>query len=342
MEMALGLLEDESYRAEADAAILEMMRGDSAVGKSGSDKLSKVAKDELQYAKDLWEGYYLGAYEAARRVADSLGGDELGGYRAWWWYMASVAAELAGKEENASDCRRRAIRCGIHQAFVQGLPAIGAGSISEDTGSIVTNALGVWDFIEEEIGWAGEGLTRFGDVLTKEINDDRATQFHMGLEKLGQLLGAECTRSKETGAPDVVWTFEDDIHLAFEAKSEKQDGGRLSKKEVQQANGHVKWVEQKLAANPETCVPHAVAVSPTRETYEDAKVHIDELSVISPTEVREFSELALEALAEVRASFSGREYAEAMHEVHMMLQDKGLDEESVVTMFTSAKLDAHV
>lgn len=338
VEMALGLVDDGAYRAEADAAIVETMRSDTTARKSSTDRLADVANDELRYAKHVWEGFHSGAYEAARAVANALGGDELSGYRAWWWYLASVAAERAGNPANALDCRRRALACGIQQAFIQSLPDIGQLAGAEQETDDGGSSLGIWDFVEQEIGWAGEGLRKLGETLTEELDDSKATQFHMGLERLGQVLGAECTRSKEAGAPDVVWSFEDDVHLAFEAKSGKEHGGKLSKKEVLQANGHVNWVKQRLAVDTNNCVIHPIVVSPTSATYEDARVHVGELSVVSPLALREFSRKTLKAIAEMRATFSGKEYAEVVQEWSRLLVEHGLDEESIVTMFTSERV----
>lgn len=81
-ELVLGLLDDDEYRAEADDAVRDDQQLFDAPTPAAHPSLSKVVKDELTFAKSMWDGYYDGAYKAARRVTDSIGTSSLDGYRA--------------------------------------------------------------------------------------------------------------------------------------------------------------------------------------------------------------------------------------------------------------------
>ena len=125
VEMVDGLLSDSAYRAAADPRIVDRQGQQHPDVAEASASDAKIVGAELRHARHIWEGHYRGAYEAARGVADLLGTKAMSGYRAWWWYLASVAAELAGEIANAQDCRNRSIACGVNQGFIQDLADIG-------------------------------------------------------------------------------------------------------------------------------------------------------------------------------------------------------------------------
>ena len=304
VDMLRGIVSDNEYRAQADGMIVAQQKQEGDDTTEDSETAAHVVTGEIRYAKFMWDGYYQGAYGAARAVADALGTEAMSGYRAWWWYLASDAAERAGNLEGAADCRNRAIACGINPGFIQDLPKI-SGTSTTAQSSIAGNASGVWGFIERT-GWAGKGFGRFANELLSEIGDDEPTRFHMGLEKLGQLLGANATRRTDPGVPDVVWSFEDDTHIAIEAKTEKRSGSNLSKRDIQQAVGHANWVRANLAADPSRSAIHPIVVSSAGELDDLARPHIDNLARVDPSTLRELAAQAVDAARTIRASFSGR------------------------------------
>ena len=239
--------------------------------------------------------------------------------------------------EGTADCRNRAIACGVNPGFVQDLPEISGTSTTRDSSSIAGNARGVWGFIDENVGWAGERFSRFAGSLLSEIGDDEPTRFHMGLEKLGQLLGADSTRRTDPGVPDVVWSFDHDTHIAIEAKTKKRSDTSLSKQEIQQAVGHVNWVRTNLAADPSHSAIHAIVVSSTDGLDKAAWPHVDDLARADPSALRELATQAVDEARAIRASFSGRDYAEAVQELSQVLVQKRLDQASLVQRLTAEK-----
>ena len=71
VDMLSGIASDNEYRARADGMIVEQQKQGSDDPPEDSESTGRVVGDELRYAKFMWDGYYQGAYEAARRVADS-------------------------------------------------------------------------------------------------------------------------------------------------------------------------------------------------------------------------------------------------------------------------------
>ena len=153
------------------------------------------------------------------------------------------------------------------------------------------------------------------------------------------LIGARVTRKTDDGVPDVVWSFEGDVHVAFEAKTEKKSDGSLSKTEVLQANGHVNWVREHLAVESSKCKIHAVVVSPTSVVDEIARPHLGALCLVRPAQLREMAVKAVEDVREVRGAFSGYEELEALDDLSRKLVDRHLDQSSVLALMTSMKLD---
>ncbi len=338
VSMLDGIVSDGDYRAAADRAIVAQQQREGEDSAGDTETTAHVVPDELRYAESMWDGYYQGAYEAARAVADSLGTPAMAGYRAWWWYLASDAAERGGSAENAVDCRSRAIACGINRGFIQDLLALSDASTAAAPSNVAANAGTFWQFIDKKAGWAGERFSRFANTLLSDIAADEPTRFHMGVEKLGQLLGADATRRTEPGVPDVVWSFDDDSHLTFEAKTEKETDSSLSKRDIQQASGHANWVRANLAADPSGSVIHPTVVSPASELDDVARPHVGDLAHIAPSALREFASEAVKAASVIRASFSGREYAEAVHDLSQALTRSGLDQASIVSRLTADRL----
>ena len=73
--------------------------------------------------------------------------------------------------------------------------------------------------------------------MSERLKDRNHVAYHQGLETLGLCFGATTTRATDQGAPDVIWSFAGDFHLAFEAKTEKGKDSKLSKSDLQEARG---------------------------------------------------------------------------------------------------------
>ncbi|HKQ97772.1 MAG TPA: DEAD/DEAH box helicase [Candidatus Polarisedimenticolia bacterium] len=318
-EMILGLLDDPKYRREANESLEETdlppLAADPAAFESG-------ARFEVKYARAMWQGSYSKAIEVARDGVDEAAEDALAGYRAWWFFLGSLAAHAATKPEVEVDCLRRAKAIGINAGFSDALlrkiePSAGIASTADVT-DIQVEA--IWAHLDK-IGWHG---LKFDEMLVgmhKGLRTLEATPFHSGMERLGEFLGAETMRPTGSGTPDVVWIFADRC-FTFEVKTGKQAESTLSKKEVQQAAGHPNWLRATRSDVNERI--DAVVVSSSSELASDAIPHASDLTHITPDQVRSLASTLDSALRELRAEFSGREFAAARLEFKGRLKQREL------------------
>ncbi len=242
VNMMLGLIADAAYRKTADGDIASIQaKHTAAVPKD----YEEVGLDEVRYASAMWEENYPQAFEMARAIADRITSPELSGYRAWWWYLAAVAASLMGDKKIEQDALRRGSRCGINSGWLNQLLLDRKVAAPEKSEGIEPNAEGLWDVLTKW-GWAGPYFEQKITQMLSQLDDPYHVAYHEGLEALGKCFGAMTTRTTAMGVPDVVWSFPGDFHLTFEAKTEKSADGKLSKKDVQNAKDHPDWVRANL------------------------------------------------------------------------------------------------
>lgn len=332
VNMALSLIEDESYRSEANLSFSDYERVD---GEEPQFLNLEQIVNEVHFSRAMWDQDFSRAYRIAREIADGAADS---GYRAWWWYQASRAAGFLQDPAGESDCLRRAVGCGINSGWIRriaGRRGQGQAQAADDC----PNAEGVWNELER-LGWAGLRFRQEADEMVGLTQQTEHTQFHMGLERLGRFLGAQPTRTDEQGAPDVVWSFEGDIHVAFEAKSEKNADGVLSKDDVLQCKGHVDWVRDKLAADRQSARILPVIVSPVSNLHEAARPHVDGLFWIHHNEVGELARITAELLGELRTEFSGSDFGQVKDAFCAKLKLSNLHLDGLIEFLTKTALQS--
>jgi len=334
VNMVLGLISDPTYRKAADADIASIQ------AKQASPVLKdyeEVGMDEVRYAAAMWEENFAQAFETARAIADRITSPELSGYRAWWWYLAAVAASLMGDKNIEQDALRRGSRCGINSGWLNQLLQDRKAATAETSEGIEPNAEILWDLLTKW-GWAGPYFEqKIAQMLTQLSNPYHAA-YHEGLETLGKCFGATTTRTTAMGAPDVVWSFPDDFHLTFEAKTEKSPDGKLSKKDVQNARSHPDWVRANLCRDAATAKLAAIVVAPSPTLNQIALPFAGNLLYVSPDEIRKLGAQVAENIRKLRIKFSGREFAEAAVEFSAELRNGGLDQSGLTKALLSTPL----
>lgn len=330
-EMVVSLLADEGYRRDANENIAELLIPDQTFDELGD---AESGKAEVLYLRALWSNDYTSAYHTARRAADDVNKPELAGYRAWWLFLASIAAHLGYDKDGEFDCLKRAKAIGINSGFLDKLIRFRSSSTAkvEKSSALDMQAESVWDQIASW-GWQGPAFGRkIEEMLSGLSVPTDHTRFHIGIERLGQCLGAEVIRSTADGAPDVVWIFYDRCYT-FEAKA----GTRLSKKYVQQAKGHVDWVR---AQRPElNDVPiQPLIVSPESAVEELAKPHIKGLNFISTSDVAQYGRSVATELQKLRTQFAGKEYGTVLDQLKAEVRQANLDSESVEKLLSAPLL----
>ncbi len=198
-----------------------------------SDKAAEqylsVVSDEVAYLYSMWKGDYTEALARARRISDSLTGNEVVGYRAWWYYLAGSAAWLLNQTakntnhlEVAKDLFTRAAACPTAVSWFAALTRMGIfdGLTPEEDYLANWSVENIEDFIAQ-IGFNGPKFERAAMEFTSLIDQNGYVPFTQGLEQIGKFLGYASWRPGTRGAPDCVWRLSDKLCIALEAKSEE-------------------------------------------------------------------------------------------------------------------------
>ncbi len=162
--MIAGLLEDPAYRAEADRSIADRPHHEPTEETPG--QYDAVGIDEVRFARAVWDEDFGSAHTLARAIADRVTAPGLEGYRAWWWYQASIAARLIGNSSSERDALTRGASCGVNTGWIKKTlinRAPGAHLPTDDRNE--ENAEPIFEALEEW-GWAG---VSFSDNLTAMV-----------------------------------------------------------------------------------------------------------------------------------------------------------------------------
>jgi hypothetical protein len=143
----------------------------------------------------------------------------------------------------------------------------------------------------------------------------------------------------EAGAPDVVWSFPGDTHFPFEAKTEKKEGGKLSKKDLQETKGHIDWVRAKVADDGETATIDPVVVSPDCAVHEIGEPFKGGIFHLMPQEILDFAKYVADRMSELRVKYSSRDYASAQKELSADIRAMKLDGKTTAGFLKKAPLD---
>lgn len=330
--MMAGLISDSDYRKAADESIAEIQTNAKV---TEPEDYEEAGPDEVRYAKAMWDGNFEYAVQIAHGIADTLNSPELAGYRAWWWYLASIAAAELGEDTIEQDSLRRAASCGVNAGWLNSLLRQRKSDSFVIAETTETNAEALWDLITRW-GWAGPAFEKNLAVMFSQLKDDYHVAYHQGLETLGQCVGAQTTRSTEPGAPDVVWSFFEITYLAFEAKTEKQ-GTELSKKEVLNAKGHIDWVRTNLSDNTDVQI-ETIIVAPTRSVDQWALPFTEGVFYCEPAEILKLAERVAAGIRKLRVKFAGREYPDAAIKFSAEMRSLGIDKDAVMRVLLSAPL----
>ena len=304
-DMIRWLLVDADYRESADASIGEAT-GAGPVEKQLED-YEQVGADEVYFARAMWDEDYGRALELARLIADRITAEELAGYRAWWWYLASMAAALAKNTNSARDALQRGAACGVNAGYLRRVAIHrAAGTVTVAVGDLEQNDEAIWDLLECW-GWAGPKFAANIENLRSQLDDPCHAAYHDGLETLGKCVGAVTLRTTEPGGPDVVWSFPADAHFSFEAKTEKKEGGQLSKWDLLEARGHVDWVRARVADDDKTATVDPIVVSPDPAVHEIGEPFKGGLYYLAPCEICTFAHEVSKQICQLRLKYAGRD-----------------------------------
>jgi hypothetical protein len=264
---------------------------------SRSDVLSSVVKNEVNFQYCLWNKRYDDALTQARKIVDSLSGDEFTDYRALWSYFAGSAALLHAQKSNDSNYLEICDQFfGIATKSSQTISWFSSlHSPKKSTESIDLDLLSGYaiENIQAHIKKLGLVGPKFEDKINDIrdlISDNSSSNFELGITKLGQLLGFETNHPGSTATPDSVWTLNDNILVLFEAKSEEKDDGSVFVQTCRQAHGHHNWAKENISNYDDFDEKICVVISKKSKLAAEAVAHSNDLYYIHIDEMREMFE----------------------------------------------------
>ena len=308
---------------DAEEAIVNLREQYSRHADPISERLRSVVLDEVSYLYALWNEDHESALEHARKVADTLGGDETKGYRGWWYYLSAEAA-MALHEANgdssllatARDCLKRASKCCSVISWFLRL----ARWIRDDSHAVGSNevtAVAIENIRAKLMEWGAVGQ-RFEHEISQVFADIQATehrQFHRGLKVLGEMLGFQTELPSGDGDPDCIWSIGNDLYIVHEAKSDHTPSDPIGINDIRQAQSHEDWIRSHCTCGDATQVLPVIE-TPRMILSGKAVVYAKSLCHVSPEQVKTIYEQITTILRRIRAkasSLSDEKILESLH-----------------------------
>jgi hypothetical protein len=304
LELLDSFLKQDADWLDADAFIRASATEERREQPTMVDELAVAAPLEVECWREIWHGDLRRAIALAQEVTDHLGsGSELRPYRALWLYLAaSWAAELAAETGDETDAEwARALK----------KDAEGTARMLRWRPRVEPRAapLPPAEEFDERAERAADKLRRLGirglgfegklSAIGRQLAEDDATQFELGLRELGELLGFEAERPAGTAAADGAWRDGERLWLLFEAKTEERPENEVSVSEARQAASHYDWVKGQLGwEEPESSLGVLVSYKTTIDPAAAAVAR--DVVLVDPNVVRNIAERAIAAYREVR------------------------------------------
>lgn len=309
--MKLFLDQSPEWKA-AEGEIVQLRSARTQAPLPGSDQLRIAVSSEVAYAEALWTGNFDLALDAARSVLSSLAGDDLKGYRAFWYYLAGSAAWLGFRSGgNALETVAREFFDNARKATngVRWLYELTKQWSPADPGTAEVDPLSLQllERLEERFDSMGTLNNKKYDELELTIRNglssDDSTTFEQAQERLGWLLGYDSGRSTEQGAPDPWWATGDTFCVVFEDYTEAKESSAVSITKARQAASHPKWISQHLGLGSEAGIL-PILVSSATSMAKEAAPHLKEVFLWPLPAFREWAAKALQTVRQLRTDYT--------------------------------------
>jgi hypothetical protein len=329
-----AFIEKSENWEDAEKAILNLREQTTRITDPTSERLYSVVPDEVSYLYAMWKGNFESALEYARKVADQLGGDEVKGYRGWWYYLAADAAmalhetaERSSLLETSKDYLKRASTCCPAISWFARLARLDSPNSDTSEADEIT-AIAVENIRDKLAEWGAVG-SRFEREIVQVRGNLQATehkQFHRGLKVLGEMLGFKADLPNNDGAPDCIWSIGSYLHVVHEAKSYHTPTDAIGINDVRQAQSHEDWVRSNRSCDDDTIILPLIE-SPRTVVSDNAVVHAKSLCHVRPKQMKDICEQIAAVLRNIRASASSLSDEKVLESLHHEI--------------TSAKLTPH-
>ena len=273
------------------------------------DELQAVVGHEIAYQERLWQGDYEVAVEYAERVLGALTVPELRGYRAIWHYLAGSAGWL-GTLSGAAGLNGRA-RAHFAQAkeAARSIPWLVELARYQPEDAVVAADNSV---VQSQIEHVESTLAQLGlihdrafakrekDVLEGLASKD-SRNFEQAHKLLGEMLGFNAGKIEAEGSPD-PWWIAGPLCLVFEDHAGAEADSALDVTKARQAASHPNWIRANVPAASKTEII-SVLVTPISKCREAALPHLGDVLVWPLKEFREWANVGLATLREIRKTF---------------------------------------
>ena len=337
IENLTSFLQQDAEWQKADSQVVGIRERVVRQQLPGTKDLQVAVEHEIEYQTAVWNGDFSRAFDACRAVLARLNDPALKGYRALWSYMAGSAAWLANRNGvSGMDQQARIQYANAQKAApaVSWLVNLTRSKSTTETQHTANAALCAQvERLEARLEALGTVHDRRYDeeekFIAENIMQDESTKFEPAQERLGNLLGFKAGKEESTGSPDPWWILDDDLCIVFEDHSDGKASTVLDVTKARQAATHPTWIREHLKLPPDANIT-PVLVTPVEKTTRDAMLHLKPVSVWKLDRFREWANMALRVVRELRRQFPGPGDLAWRAIAAERLQKEGLDAHSIV------------
>lgn len=215
-------------------------------------KLQDTAPKEVQVQYAYWNQDYRRAVQLIQQIIDTLSGDDVVGYRGYWYYMKGCLEYKLfslGNEEFKScfiqSFNSASVTC-KRVPWIHNI--IGKIRKDENSGVDLYSSFQI-ERIENELSKyqpTKRKLWNKIDIINKNLLDV-GTTFEEGQRALGELIGFEAGNKESSGAPDPWWIISNDLCIVFEDKIYDNAQTTIPIKDIRESKTHEDWIKSNLS-----------------------------------------------------------------------------------------------
>jgi len=325
-------------------AELDIAKRRSEVAKLTSSYIESLRSTvglEVQYQYDLWQEDFAASLEKATTIVDLLGGDDLAGYRALWYYFAGCSAFLFGTITSSDELMRtaadrfyRASQASKAIPWFVRLSHELSPQSEEEYKSTIMPAIAAESIVRYllEIGTVGPSFEKTIASSRDDIQQIEHEKFEPALAELGKMLGFDAHKPSGQGTPDSVWILGTEYVVLFEAKSEESPTGEISIRTCRQAQGHEAWQRSRPFFSQNAAMI-TVVISPRESLDKEAIPHAEGLLYMHPQQIQELFARAEACLRKIRSAFPGLQIEQRYQLALDKFMEDGITPEDIISLF---------
>lgn len=301
-------LEHDQDWEDANQSILEAREAAIQVKFPAMDQLENAVAHEISWQMSMWNEDYTKAYEGAREVLGALSDDRLRGYRALWHYLAGASAELAATDGEAGFDAHARSQYQMAKEAASGIPwliGLARGTAAPNAQEQDQTAIMLQvEQLEAQLVKLGTLHNRDFSRREKEIREGLKSgdKFEQSQVMLGEHLGFSAGKRESDASPDPWWIV-GSIAIVFEDHANAKGGTSIiDANKARQAASHPDWMREHVPAAVGASI-QAVLVTPATRMKEGAVPHLKKVAHWSLDDFRQWAEIALVKIRELRRSF---------------------------------------